>query len=91
MEINVLQDEKTKFVVELVGESHSICNMIRKQLWQDKNVNIAGYAIDHPLTGSPKITVETTSGSAKDAFLKAVKAISKDTDSFLKSFNKEVK
>ena len=91
MEINILEDSKNKLVVEIKGEGHSLCNALKEALWNNKKVKMSGYNIAHPLVGIPKLTVETESGSPKDALVDAVKAVKKDADAFLKAFGKAVK
>ena len=59
MEINVLEEKKKKMVFELKGENHTLCNVIREELWNDKAVTISAYNISHPLIGVPKFMVET--------------------------------
>jgi len=92
MEIQILEETKRRIKIELPGEDHTFCNILKNELWNDSSVHIAGYNIDHPLVGSPVIIVETTTGkSAKDALFAAVKRIKKTNSTFLKACNKEVK
>lgn len=91
MEINVLEGSKKKLVVEIKGESHSFCNALKAALWKDKKVKVTGYNIAHPLVGVPKLVIETESGDPKKILLDAVKSLKKDSDAFLKSFDKKVK
>ena len=41
------------------GENHSLCNVLRKYLMEDNDVEYAVYGIDHPLTGEPIMTIKT--------------------------------
>jgi len=91
MEIKVLEDSKNKFVVEIKGEGHALCNALKSELWNNKKVKVAGYNIAHPLIGIPKLVIETESGSPKEALAEAAKNVKKDAESFLKSFSKAVK
>ena len=59
MEVNVIEDKKKKFVFELKGEGHTLCNALRDELWNDKSVTVSAYNISHPLIGVPKFIVET--------------------------------
>ncbi|MBW2977652.1 DNA-directed RNA polymerase subunit L, partial [Candidatus Woesearchaeota archaeon] len=59
MKVNIVEETKNKIVIELKGETHTFCNALKKELWNDKHVKIAGYNIAHPLVGVPKIVVET--------------------------------
>lgn len=79
-------------VVEIKGESHGFANALKNALWKVKGVSISGYNVEHPLTASPKLIVETEGAKApKAAILDAVKQLDKDCDGFIKSFAKQVK
>ena len=83
MEIRVLEKTKNKLKIEVVGEDHTLCNALRKELWEDKNVEIAGYNMKHPLISEPEIVVETKSGDPVKALLKAVDGLKKKNKELL--------
>jgi DNA-directed RNA polymerase subunit L len=91
MELKVVEESKNKLVIDVKGESHTLCNVLKRELWKDKNVKVSGYYVDHPLVGTPRFVVETDGGNPKDALLTAVKNVKKDCDAFIKVFEKEVK
>jgi DNA-directed RNA polymerase subunit L len=91
MELNILEESKNKLIVELKGESHSFCNALKDELWNNKKVNIAGYNIAHPLIGIPKMIVETESGAPKAILVDAANKIKKNAQDFLKAFSKAAK
>lgn len=92
MEIKVIENKKNRFVFELIGEGHSFCNALKKELWKDKHVKAAGYSIKHPLVGIPKVVVETDGKKSPKAALKdASKALKKKSEDFKKQFTKAVK
>jgi DNA-directed RNA polymerase subunit L len=91
MEINVLEDSKNKLVVEIKGEGHALCNALKTEIWNNKAVKVTGYNIAHPLVGIPKLVIETSSGNPRQILADAAKAVKKDAESFLKSFNKVMK
>jgi len=57
--MNVKEEKKGKLVFELEGASHTVCQVIKKELWNNEHIKIAGYTIRHPLIGKPEFTVET--------------------------------
>jgi DNA-directed RNA polymerase subunit L len=59
MEINVLEDKPKRMVFELKGETHTLCNALREELWNDKAITVSAYNISHPLVGVPKFIIET--------------------------------
>ena len=90
MEIKIIENKKHKLILEVEGVSHGFCNALVKELDASKETKSAGYHIDHPLVGIPKILFETN-GEAKKELLKAVKNIRKKTADFQKEFQKSVK
>ncbi len=64
MEINVLEEDARRMVFELKGGGHTLCNALKKELWGSKHVKTATYTMGHPLTGVPKMIIETD-GEAK--------------------------
>ncbi len=90
MEIKVLEDSKSKLIIEIEGEDHTLANLLKKSLWQDEHVKVSGYAVEHPLIGKPKIVVETDGKeSPREALKAAAERISKDNDKFKKAIAKE--
>ena len=87
MNIKVLEEKKNKIIAEVDGVGHGFCNMLVKELWNDKNIKFAGYHIEHPLIGKAKIVVESKTDVRK-AIYDAVKGINKSADTFKKAFVK---
>ena len=92
MKLKILEDKKTRLVLEVEGETHTFCNALKKELWGNKHVEAASYNIVHPLTASPVIMVETD-GEEKPmaALTKAVNGLRKQTEKFKKDFKSEVR
>jgi len=90
MEIKILEDKKNKLVVDVIGVSHGFCNALIKEVWEDKNTKSAGYHIDHPLVGTPRIVIESKE-DAKKTLIDASKRLSKKVDAFSKEFSNSVK
>ncbi len=85
MEINILEDSKERLRVEIKDETHTIVNALRKELWNDPHVRLAGYNISHPLTAQPILTIETDEKkSPKKALREAIKRLSKINENLLK-------
>lgn len=81
MAIKVVKDEKKCIEVEVVGRGHTLCNSIRREIYNDKGDVVAGYSIEHPLINDPKLIVR--SDKPKKTVLNAVDR--------LKSKNKELR
>lgn len=80
MEVSIVDESKNKLVFEIDGESHTLSNMIRKELWNDSHIKAAAYGVEHPLVDIPRVTVQTDGADPKKAVLEAVKRIQKSLD-----------
>lgn len=79
MEIDLLEEEGKKLKIKVIGEGHSFCNALRKELHQDENVEMAAYNIDHPLVAEPVMHVKTSDdGSPREALIKASDSLAED-------------
>jgi DNA-directed RNA polymerase subunit L len=74
MEVSVVKSEKDYLEVDILGEDHTLGNIIRKELWNVKGVKEAGYIIKHPLISCLRISVRTED-KPKKAFHEAVSLI----------------
>lgn len=91
MKIKVLKEDKNTIDIEIKGETHTFCNTLKNKLWESNNVKIAGYRIDHPLVGIPRLSVETDGTKPRKVLADAAKAMIKELDEFKSAFNKGVK
>jgi DNA-directed RNA polymerase subunit L len=89
MQVKVLKKAKNELKIELAGETHTFCNVLQKALLQNKQVDMAGYKISHPLTASPVIYIRTKKRRKPEVALKkALKEVEKNTAAFQASFEK---
>ncbi|OVE75002.1 DNA-directed RNA polymerase subunit L [archaeon D22] len=86
MEMNILEESKGKLMFELVGENHTLCNALREELFNDKDVEVASYNIKHPLTSSPRFIIEAK--DPKKSIKEALKRLKATNDEFVKAFAK---
>lgn len=92
MEIKVLEQTKNRLKFELVGRSHTLANAVSKELWNDKDIEIAGYKIDHPVMNNCAIMIVETSGSdPKKALVNAIARLKKTNKEFVANFKKAAK
>jgi len=92
MELKILKDEKSKLVVELKGEDNTLANAVKDELWNDSHIKAAGYYVKHPLSGYPRLTVETDGKEEpKKALMEAAKRLKKSIDKFKADVKKEIK
>jgi DNA-directed RNA polymerase subunit L len=84
MELKTIKSEKDMVKIEVVGEDHTFCNVLRKELWQDNGTEVAGYSIKHSLVDNPILVVE--SSDAKKSLNDAVDRLKKINKEFLGKF-----
>lgn len=77
MEMKILEVKKNKVRFEFEGADHAMCNALKMELWQNKDVSVAGYSVSHPLVGKTEFIVETKSGEAKKAVEDALASLKK--------------
>lgn len=53
--MKIITDKKNELEIEITGETHTLCNALRKTLMEDKDVEAAAYVIEHPIIGEPKL------------------------------------
>jgi len=91
MEIKILEDSTNKLVFEVTGATHTLCSALKRELWTNSDVKIAGYSIAHPLVGKPVFTVETKKGkNPRKVITSSVKSLKKKIES-LKSKSKKIR
>jgi len=69
MELELVKKEDGSLLVKIVGENHTLCNLLREELNKDENVVSAAYTIEHPLTESPKFYVKIKKGKSPERAL----------------------
>ena len=84
MEVNILEKDKKFLKFEIKHEDNTLANALRKELWQDSDVKVAGYNIEHPLISSPIFIVETEKQEPEKAVLSAVDRLKKKNSEILK-------
>ncbi len=91
MELKVLEQEKNRLRVELIGESHTMANIITKELWKESDVDVAGYNQDHPQTTNPVLILQTKKKDAKKVLVAAIDSLKKEHKTFVGQAMKLVK
>ena len=92
MEIKILEQTKNRLKLELLERSHTLANALSKELWNDKDIEVAGYTLEHPLINNSAIMIVETSGSdPKKAVLAAITRLKKKNKEFVANFKKAAK
>ncbi len=72
--------------IELVGEDHTIANLIAKYAIKKPGVVYSSYIISHPLVGNPVIVISTDgSRDPLDVVEETLRDILRDTEEFTKA------
>ena len=92
MEISIIQSEKGKLKLGIKNETHTFCNYLRQELWNDESVKIAGYNIEHSLTGHPILILEVDDkADTKKVLQKAAERLKKQNKELRDQFKKVLK
>ncbi|HJW96911.1 MAG TPA: DNA-directed RNA polymerase subunit L [archaeon] len=85
MEIKVLEKSNESMKIEVVGENHTLLNLLREKSWK-AGATQASYMIEHPYLSNPKITVRAK--NPKKVLADAIQMVAEDAREFGKEFGK---
>ncbi len=90
MELTIINKTKNEINLRVAGETHTLLNMLKTALLNNKHVEIATYDIKHPTISEPVLFVRTDGADPIDVITKASKEITKECDEFIKLFKKKI-
>ena len=83
MEIEIVTDKTLELEIIIHGEDHTICNVLRKYLMEDDDVEYAVYGIDHPIIGEPHMTIKTKrTKRPRNSLVKAANHLKDESNDF---------
>lgn len=91
MELTILNKTDNEINIRVAGETHTLLNILKTALLNNKHVEIATYDIKHPTISEPVLFVRTDGADPIDVIKKATKDIVRECDEFIKLFKKKVK
>jgi DNA-directed RNA polymerase subunit L len=91
MELTILNKTENEINIKVKGETHTLLNMLKTALLNNKHVEIATYDIKHPTISDPVLFVRTDGADPVDVIKKASREIAKECDEFIKLFKKKTK
>lgn len=91
MDLKVVKQEDKTLVLETSGETVTVTNVLRGELWEDPNVSEAAQIKEHPYLVEPKVFVKTSRGKPQTALNKAADRVVKQTEEFATEFKKGLK
>ena len=91
LEVLTKNDKENIIEIKIRGEGHSLCVPLRTILFEDKDVEFAGYRIKHPLMPEPTLYVKTNGKKTPIQALKdAIKRLIEKSDDFTSKFSEEL-
>jgi len=92
MELIKIKEGKNIIEIELKGGSVGFANLLKEELWNDKNVDEAAYIKEHPYMAEPKIYVKMKGKSSpRVAIERAVKRLQVKLKDLEKEFKRALK
>jgi len=88
MELKVIEKKPDKLSMEVVGETHTLLNVLTEYAWEAK-ASQASYIIDHPYLSQPELTVK--SKNPKKTLSDAAQIIIDNTREFKVGFERALK
>lgn len=90
MDIKILESSKKRLKIELAGHRHTLPNILAKELWNDSDVKVSGYRLEHPHISNPVLVLETDKKDAKSVLLAAIERVKKQNKDFSAKVKKAV-
>ncbi len=92
MELIKIKEDDNMIEIELRGESVGFANLIKEELWNDKNIEEVAYKKEHPYMTEPKIYVKMKGKSnPRIALQKTVKRLQVKLKGLEKEFKRTLK
>ena len=82
MEIEILEEEKNQLKFKVKGETFTLTNLLKKELFNDSSVEFAGFTVEHPLKDEAVFVISTAKKSPKKAIADAIDRLQKQLDDF---------
>jgi len=79
MEVIVTKKTKKEFEFEIIGDK-TIFNPLKQKLLENKDVDYAGWNVEHPLLSNPIFCVRVKKGDAREALKNAIADIKRDIE-----------
>ncbi|MCC6042092.1 MAG: DNA-directed RNA polymerase subunit L [Candidatus Verstraetearchaeota archaeon] len=87
MKVRILERGERSLKIEIIGEGHTFCNLLRDFLLRNPDVEFVAYRIDHPLVSNPVFYVRTKDGRPEEALRKAAEDMVVALEDFKKIFS----
>jgi len=88
MKIKKIEKTKGKIKVEVLGEDHTLLNLLRENAWK-AGAEQAAYIIEHPYLSEPKIIIR--SKNPKKTLTDSAQLAASEAATFQREFSKALK
>lgn len=91
MELTILKKTDNEINIKVAGETHTLLNLLKTALLNNKHVDIATYDIKHPTISEPVLFVRTDGADPIEVIKKASKELINECNEFIDLFTKKTK
>jgi len=91
MELELLQNQDKKVLIQLTRETLTLTNLLLSSLWQSNNVKEAAQIKEHPYLAEPKIFLKVEKGHPLDTLEKAAEKTLESLEELEAKFKKALK
>ncbi|MBU0530253.1 MAG: DNA-directed RNA polymerase subunit L [Candidatus Aenigmatarchaeota archaeon] len=88
MKLRVVENKKDKLRIEVVGESHTLLNLLRETAWKE-GAEQASYIVEHPYMSNPELIIR--SNNPKNVLSSTAQSIVDQSIAFEKELKRVVK
>jgi len=88
MKIEILKKEGNLLEFKIIGERHTLPNLLKDRLLNDSSVEFVSYKLDHPMDEDSLFIIKTKGKTPKKALLEASKSLEDDLAEFQKKAKK---
>lgn len=88
MKLELVADEKEKLAVTVIGEDHTLLNLLKENAWK-AGAKQAAYIIKHPYMSQPEIIIRGK--NPRKILAEAAQQIIDDAKEFETLFSREIK
>ncbi len=86
MELKIIDKTDDEMHLEIIGENHTLLNMLKSTLLDDKRVEIATYDMKHVSISDPILFVKTVGVDPIDVVKDAANSLISQCDEFMSVF-----
>ena len=92
MKLSIVKKADKELKIELEGADHGLCNLLQKKLLEEKDVDMGGYDVPHPLASNPIIYVRTKGATKpEEALIRAAEKAREANEAFGEALTKALK